>query len=707
MAAARYWRIVGIDSHDRTGDLELSALHLYSADGDPDYYGVGLLLHGDGVDGSTTFTDNSPSQRFVTPNGNAQISTAQSKFGGASMRFDGVNSYLSVASSDFNMPGDFTVEFWFRVDGATDNRYQHLIQTRDGSGNGWVFEYDRTDRTLKFASDSGLAGLITSTNAIADLTWYHACVTRFGAIISFFLDGVLINTVVSSQDFTASNLIISRRFASDGSLHYMNGYIDDLRITKGVARYAGSFTLPTTAFPNGIGEVSRSDVVATLTSTIPPVSGLLSNLQDADSSTFARFDVNPAGFAIQWDFGPGNSADVAIVAPGSAESKDRFLSTHTLQRSNDAANWTTVSNLSQVVWPGANSMPQVSGGDVYYNKVSLLITGDGFDGATTFTDKSPLQKTLTPFGNVYTSTAQSKFGGSSVYFDGSGDYLQLADSTDWYFGSGAFTFEFWAKKTVASASYTVASTISGPPFNGFQLVLSSTALVFVAHNNGTSVTTSGGYVPDTGWHHYAVCSNGSNLFLFIDGVQKNSTTASPVVGDANAPMRIGIDWDVSSTAMYGYIDDLRITTGLGRYSSSFSPPTASFANFSFLVTESARIKLEADSSGITLGSSGVPNTSPKIAIANFTRDMEDFGLYRITGSVKEKALPSNTPLRRRVQLFNERSGRMIREAWSDAATGNYTFDYIRGDATYFVVSFDYLQNYRAVVADNLTPEVMS
>jgi hypothetical protein len=65
---------------------------------DPVFNNVSLLLHGNGTNGSTTITDNSPTPKTVTAVGNAQISTAQSKFGGASIAFDGTGDYLTDAS---------------------------------------------------------------------------------------------------------------------------------------------------------------------------------------------------------------------------------------------------------------------------------------------------------------------------------------------------------------------------------------------------------------------------------------------------------------------------------------------------------------------------------------------------------------------------------------------------------------------------------
>jgi hypothetical protein len=86
------------------------------------------------------------------------------------------------------------------------------------------------------------------------------------------------------------------------------------------------------------------------------------------------------------------------------------------------------------------------------------------------------------------------------------------------------------------------------------------------------------------------------------------------------------------------------------------------------------------------------------------RDTYGGGFGRIIGTVKEKGMPSNLPLARRVRLFHELTGRFLRETWSDATTGNYAFVGIDPTQRYTVVSYDYTGSYRAVIADNLIPE---
>lgn len=91
---------------------------------------------------------------------------------------------------------------------------------------------------------------------------------------------------------------------------------------------------------------------------------------------------------------------------------------------------------------------------------------------------------------------------------------------------------------------------------------------------------------------------------------------------------------------------------------------------------------------------------------NAMRNHYYHGKYRITGTVKEKGPQVDVPVSRRVLLIDERTNFVVRETWSDAATGGYTFNYINPEIQYLVISYDYKQNFRAAVADNLSAEPM-
>ncbi len=205
---------------------------------DPQFTSVSLLLHGNGANGSTTITDSSRIPKTVTAFGNAQISTAQSKFGGSSIAFDGAGDYLQASASDnfaFNAQ-DFTVEFWLYWLGATANP-QYFIDCRDANfGFFWLYGV--------VSSNNGTANY-SHTSTVAQ--WQHWAVSRQTGTLRIFRDGVLAFSGADSSNYTGKNLFVGARF---NAIETLNGYIDDLRITKGIARYTANFTPPTAPFPD-------------------------------------------------------------------------------------------------------------------------------------------------------------------------------------------------------------------------------------------------------------------------------------------------------------------------------------------------------------------------------------------------------------------------------------------------------------------------
>lgn len=212
---------------------------------DPNYANVSLLLHGDGSNGSTTFIDDSPNNFTMTPAGNAQISTTQWKWGGASMYFDGNGDYVTTPSdSDFGFgAGDFTVEAWVRPAGGG---YRAIFDTRQG-GTGMVVYLGGASSPFDLAYGTN-AAIAAQAGSVPSGAWTHVAVTRSGTTVRGFVGGGLVFTVTDSRTFASS--AVAYVGANQALVQYFNGYIDDLRITKGVARYTAGFTPPIAEFPN-------------------------------------------------------------------------------------------------------------------------------------------------------------------------------------------------------------------------------------------------------------------------------------------------------------------------------------------------------------------------------------------------------------------------------------------------------------------------
>ena len=197
-----------------------------------------LLLNFDGTDGSTTFTDSSNSGHTVTANSGAMLRTTQIKYGTATGFFDGSNDYLSIPSSaDFGMgTGAFTVEFWVYFNALST---QWILAADDNTH--FDVSYDHPNTQLEV----DLEGQNFPFNwSPAATTWYHVAVTRTGTSLKAFVNGTQIgSTATSNQNVATTGIRIGRKGGS--ATNYFKGHLDDLRITKGVARYTANFTAPT------------------------------------------------------------------------------------------------------------------------------------------------------------------------------------------------------------------------------------------------------------------------------------------------------------------------------------------------------------------------------------------------------------------------------------------------------------------------------
>lgn len=195
-----------------------------------------LLLHFDG-----NFTDSSPNGLTVTANGDAATSTAQSRFGGASLLLDGTgDSCLSASSSAFAFDGPFTIEAWIYA--VSWPSYCWLCDFRNsgdftfGFGSGAFYPYFG-------GTDHGAAGTALPTGQ-----WVHIAFVYDGNQCRMYADGVLYRTVnESGMTQAACSVAIGSRYTQ--GTEFFDGYIDDLRIVKGLAVYKGPFTPPTAPLP--------------------------------------------------------------------------------------------------------------------------------------------------------------------------------------------------------------------------------------------------------------------------------------------------------------------------------------------------------------------------------------------------------------------------------------------------------------------------
>jgi hypothetical protein len=233
---------------------------------DPYADNVSLLLNGNGTNGITTFTDSSSYGHTVTPVGNAQISTAQNKFGGASMAFLGSGSDRATISDNVAFQygtDDFTIEMWVYIT-SFGNGFTPIVKW-NGSGTSSGTRFGITINSSVINTDTGYVATLnyTTVQSITNSlnTWYHIAFVRSGTSLYIFRNGTLHRqaAISSSQSFTASGNVTLGSYPDAYTTG--NGYIDDLRITKGVARYTSNFTPPTAELSLSTTETYQAPVL--------------------------------------------------------------------------------------------------------------------------------------------------------------------------------------------------------------------------------------------------------------------------------------------------------------------------------------------------------------------------------------------------------------------------------------------------------------
>lgn len=206
-----------------------------------------LLLHMDGTNGGTTFTDSSNLAATVTNNGSATVSTTSPKFGTGSGSFDGSN-YLSLGGQSAYAFGsaDFTIEGWFNPTGSGGSA-DSLIGFGPTGVDGVYPSIIRVSGNLCYYTNVGtrITGGSLTTN-----TWQHIALVRKAGVTNLYLEGVAQGTQYADTNVYlngATRPLINGYGLAPGTLG-MIGKTDELQIINGAAKYTANFTPPTRAF---------------------------------------------------------------------------------------------------------------------------------------------------------------------------------------------------------------------------------------------------------------------------------------------------------------------------------------------------------------------------------------------------------------------------------------------------------------------------
>lgn len=238
--------------------MGLSGNNSAATTGDPSFSSVVFLAGWEGSNGATTYNEEKNS-RAGSFSGNAQITTAQFKFGASSLVLDGTGDEVTFTdNADWTLSSgnsdQFTIEMFVRFN-STSSSFRGLIRQWGTIGNrSWALELtsaDTTNLTFTFSTDGSASTTVATASAgLTTATWYAITVEKDATgKIRIYVDGTMrgSSTPGNSAFFNSSSTLD----IGVGTTTLLNGWLDEVRITKGVARYAsdGGYTVRTTAFP--------------------------------------------------------------------------------------------------------------------------------------------------------------------------------------------------------------------------------------------------------------------------------------------------------------------------------------------------------------------------------------------------------------------------------------------------------------------------
>lgn len=218
------------------------------------------------------------------------------------------------------------------------------------------------------------------------------------------------------------------------------------------------------------------------------------------------------------------------------------------------------------------------GAGIPFSAVKLLVDASSYTNGSTPAGLDVTGKTATYRNNAQVKTDQFKFGGSSLYLDGTNDRVSFADSADWPNGLGKWTVEAWVRPdgTLGSNEVIISQAASFGGFVGVQQYRNGSDLLTTVVSDGTNTYSgTGAAVTSDVWSHVSMCRDGPNLYSSINGnVAVVSIGLSGVsILDSAGAMTLGAYTDADGSIHFkGWMDQVRIIEGYAIYTANFTPP---------------------------------------------------------------------------------------------------------------------------------------
>jgi len=314
----------------------------------------------------------------------------------------------------------------------------------------------------------------------------------------------------------------------------------------------------------------------TLVNTTPSISGVNATYTLASDGTATVVTVtatDPEGIPLTYSIVSDTSGNIATVTQGTGANTNQWTITPSTNTAN-AGNFTLVFRASD----GTNIASASSTFTLQFtvensNYTTALITSVGANNAVnnSFTDSSSNSHTITANGNVTQNTfSPYRHGGYSTYFDGNGDYLGSSSSSDFAFGTGDFTVEFWFYATSIPSAVNIVDMRNGS--SGFVINFPNGVLGFYSEPSSSTLKQSSTLNAHE-WYHVAAVRNGTNFDLYVNGTAIGSSATDSSNFSANTTVTIGARYTRDQQYFPGYISNVRLVKGTAVYTSAFTPPT--------------------------------------------------------------------------------------------------------------------------------------
>lgn len=498
-----------------------------------------LLLNFEGADGATTMIDDSPRGHSVTFAGDAQLDTAEQKFGSASGLVDGVGDYWQIAQDNDsfdlweNLVEDWTLDFEIKMG---DHAGIEVVcgQYQDASNYWYIFHEHGAGFTFRLRVNGVTEIDITGMGEIADNNWYHIALIKVAAEIGFYRANAQLGYALMDSDMIKnfdSDFYIGQ--AGD-SASYLYANMDHFRIIQSnifsaapVTGLTDTITEPAAAYT----DPGNSYAVARYDGYNP------SKLLTADFEDLADWcdddQTNPVNFAIS-SISQATNAVVVTLSNHNFKVGDVILFRNVDDNGMIEIADETTATVTKITSETSFTVDlDTSGYTAFFSGLKLLLNFEGDDGSVDFYDESPYDATVIYTTGCVIDTAQSALGSSSLYVPALyAKEIRFADSDNWdLIGSAAdnWAVSFFVRFDGALPGYNQPLMQQAESVNDYWAIEilgtggDDSEIRFQAETGGgviITLQTAGGLISADTWHHIALCKVADEYGIYLDGVQK-------------------------------------------------------------------------------------------------------------------------------------------------------------------------------------------